>query len=68
METGHESEIPFVVNLLLREAPACLFPSDNQPAGPLHLEFPASRMMRKHSTIPYKLVCPEYVVMAAQTK
>lgn len=55
--TGHESEILFAVDLLLHGVPLCLLSSDSQP---LNLGFPASRMMRKHISIPSSLSRTRY--------
>lgn len=57
--TGHESEILFAVDLLLHGLPLCLLSSDSQPTG-LNLDFPASRMMRKHISIPSSLSRTRY--------
>lgn len=58
--TGHESEILFAVDLLLHGVLLCLLSSDSQPTGPLNLDFPASRMMRKHISIPSSLSRTRY--------
>lgn len=47
-------EILFAVDLLL-----CLLSSASQPTG-LNLDFPASRMMRKHISIPSSLSRTRY--------